>query len=108
MPDNDDEIKVPEKSFNSIDGRAEWHREALRSMIALNNKFTATNESLEGLGTKLLEAAKILKKSSEDIAKSNNKYSRSLAWFTGALVFVGLLHVLVVIYPDLMNFFLNR
>lgn len=38
----------------------------------------------------------MLKDSNIEISKANEKYSCSLAWYTGALVFVGLLQALIL------------
>ena len=105
MTDSDNEIKIPDESYKSTSGQQAYHKAAIEAVIALSNKFTDTNRRLDDLAKNILSAAELLKRSSEKIAESNEKYSRSLAWFTGALVFVGLLQVLALLIINKVVFY---
>jgi hypothetical protein len=95
---NDDKkYKIPEGSFKSTADEAKLKDAALHGIITLGNELNLTNERLSGLREGIQKAAELLKNSSENIAKANEKYSHALAWFTGALVFVGLLQILAII-----------
>ena len=63
---------------------------------ALTNQRTITAQIYSA--KVLANASNELKKSNEIIAASNNRYASAMMWFTGALVFVGIVQIIVQIF----------
>jgi hypothetical protein len=69
--------------------------ESNTAVTAKMNQSRVTSELI--LSKTIQKQAEALIKSNTDLAASNEKYSARLVWLTGALVFVGLVQIVVQI-----------